>query len=148
ERANTLPGLLVPATIRPPPSRTSDVTCRAAARVSSVALAGSPHSRKILPSFPVPTRRDPSASISTSNGQSSAASHNVSHRPSGRIRKIAPLGLRGRVDGPDPEPAVTDVVSTTVMPVISAETVGTGARGCDSGDVIDTAGAERSSPPG
>src|SRR4029077_12226521 len=102
--------------------------------------------RKILPSLPVPTRSDPSASISRSNGQSSAASHSVSHKPSGRIRKIAPLALCERPLAEDPPEEIPELASTTVMAVISAETLGTGARG--GSGVVDTAGAERSSPPG
>jgi hypothetical protein len=40
------------------------------------------------------------------------------------------------------------VVSTTVMPVISAETDGTGARVPASGVRTEMGGADRSSPPG
>src|SRR5262249_7742507 len=60
---NTLPGLLVAATMRPDDSRISDVTCRAATRASSVARAGSPERRKIFPSLPVPISSDPLFSI-------------------------------------------------------------------------------------
>jgi hypothetical protein len=94
-----------------------------------------------LPSLPVPTRSDPSPSIRRSKGQSSAASHSVSQRPSGRIRKIAPLALRVFALPDEAPDEIPEEASTTVIAVISADTLGTGARGAVSGVVGTDGGA-------
>ena len=78
--------LLAAPTMRPEGSRRRAVTWRAAARARSVARAGLPLSRKILPSVTVPTRRLPPSSTTMSYGASSPVSQIVSQRPSLLIR--------------------------------------------------------------
>ena len=73
--------------MRPDGSRRSAVTCRAAARASSVARAGSPAEAEDL-AFGAGADEQAARRLDQRDrtAQSSPVSHSVSHRPSGRMR--------------------------------------------------------------
>ena len=131
DSANSFPGLLAAPTMRPEGSRSSAVTCRAVARASSVARAGSPLTRKILPSVPVPTSRLPSGSITQvvrrvlagvpDRVPEAVGPDAIDRAAAGAPASSAPIAVRAS--------AATGPVDDRRSPVISVDTVGTGGRG-------------------